>query len=454
MKEIDSSTFEQDSDIIHYQKINIFGDSDVGKSSLISLMEKYNDDNFKIEENENPKNNNNFVLNNEQSLIEQIKRVQISINETKDSFFNFYETNLDNYDDIKNNLEILLLQTEGIIIMWDSSKYKTFNNIENFLSIIQKGMQENKFRKVPIFVIENKKDLNANSSQDIEEKNKIKDSIEKIQKGKENSNIEFKEISLLNKDDFLELIIDINRNLNTHKENIINDNDVVNLVKFKVKPIPFSNNKNDIILIKCNFLGASNTGKTTFIKYIQGKENKTYISTVGIESLYFKANINKENAYIQITDTCGQERFHSITKNQLKNVDAILLFYDITNRESFKSLDYWFETINNSVDLKEIACILVANKIDESKNRNVSRKEGLDIAEQKRFKYYECSSLNGLNVYEILNELILEGYYKNCEKRNNQVDLNQSLERSNSHISFNDHNYLKEEKKEGDGCFC
>ena len=50
MLEINESPPEFDqknSDIIHYQKINIFGEAGVGKSSLISLMEKYDDVNKK-----------------------------------------------------------------------------------------------------------------------------------------------------------------------------------------------------------------------------------------------------------------------------------------------------------------------------------------------------------------------------------------------------------------------
>ena len=413
-------------------------------------MEKYNDDNFKIEE----KDLGNIILdsNNEQPLIEQIKRVKIPINEIKDLFLNLNEINLDNYDNIKINLDTLLLQTECIIIMWDCSKCKTFDNIPNFVSIINKGMQDNKFRKAPIFIIENKKDLDGKSSQDIEEKNKIKNSIEKIKK--ENKNIEFKEISLLEKNDILPLILDINRNLNNAKENNINDNDIVNLVKFKEKPIQFTNkNKNDNILIKCNFLGASNVGKTTFFKYIQGQANKNYISTLGIETLYFKVNINKINAYIQINDTCGQERFRSITKSQLNNIDVILLFYDITNRVSFDSLDYWLETINNSVDLKEIPLILIANKIDENKKRIVSKDDGLKIAEENGFKYFECSTLYGLNVYEILNILILEGY-KNYDKKHNQNNLNKSFESFSSQVNINESIDIKDDKKEKSESAC
>ena len=183
------------------------------------------------------------------NIIKEYKRVKIAINEQKDIFLNVYETNLDSYDSIKNNLDTLLLQTECIIIMWDCSKYETFDNIPNFYSTIDKGMQDNKFRKAPIFLIENKKDLNDKSSKDNLEKNKIKDFISKIKN--ENKNIVFRQISLLERDDFFDLILDINRSLINQKEKQTNKNDVVDLVKFKEKPItlPNKNKKNEFTLL-------------------------------------------------------------------------------------------------------------------------------------------------------------------------------------------------------------
>lgn len=59
-------------DMIHYHKINIFGEPDVGKTSLISLFENFNDNNFKIEVD----TARNSSFNEQSSIVEQIKKLE------------------------------------------------------------------------------------------------------------------------------------------------------------------------------------------------------------------------------------------------------------------------------------------------------------------------------------------------------------------------------------------
>ena len=212
MKYQPESIENKDFNIEHYKKINIFGDEGVGKSSLLSLIENYENDEFIIEKEKDKRYSSQISLesSNEQSnLVEQIKRKKIPINEENPLYVNIYETNLDNYDIIKMNLDTLLLQTECIILMWDCSKYDTFDNIHNLFYTINQGMKDCIFRTAPIFLIGNKSDLEVKSSQIKESENNIKDLIEKMKK--ENKNINYRNISLLEKDDFLGLILDINR---------------------------------------------------------------------------------------------------------------------------------------------------------------------------------------------------------------------------------------------------
>ena len=190
--------------IEHYKKINIFGEEGVGKSSLIALMEHYEDDNFNIEKEKDLLFSSQLSqdsFNNQSNLVDQVKRIKIPINEDNPLYVSLYETNLREYDLIKLNLDTLLLQTECVIIMWDNSKYDTFDNIYNLILTINEGMNDFIFRKAPIFLIKNKLDLEPNSNQSEEDGNDVNDSIEKIKN--ENPNIIFREISLLNRDNFL-----------------------------------------------------------------------------------------------------------------------------------------------------------------------------------------------------------------------------------------------------------
>ena len=409
--------------IEHYKKINIFGEEGVGKSSLIELMEHFKDDNFNIEKEKDLIYSSQLSqdsFNDQSNLVAQVKRIKIPINDDNPLYLSLYETNLGNYDLIKMNLDTLLFQTECVIIMWDNSKHDTFDNIYNLFGTINQGMNDFKYRKAPIFLIRNKLDLEPGSSQIKEAGNNIKNSKEKIKK--ENPNIIFREISLLNRDDFFQLVLDINRETSyaEQEKNFIN-NDATCLVKFKnykdSKEFEFVDN---LFEINCILLGHTCVGKTTFFNYFLGSNKKTNISSSSVEFLKLMAEVDKEQFYVKITDTLGQERFLSIGKQYIRNADGILLFFDVTREESFKNVDKWIEQIRENNDNCDI--ILLANKIDESDKREVSKKEAKEKAENYKIKYYECCCLNGLNLYEILNEIILAGY-RNYKKKENDEDF-------------------------------
>jgi len=438
------------SEIINYQKINIFGDEGIGKTTLISYMENYNCNNFQIiEKIEGDSKISIKSYKNTCSLVEQIKRIEISFKENKNLYFNVYETNLDRYDYIKMNLDTLLLQTECIIIMWDKSKSDTFDNIPNLISTINVGIKEKKFRDVPIFLIQNKIDLEIRDSIDNELENNIKDSIEKIKN--DNKNIIYKEISLLEKNDFYHLISDINRSINNSKklkESLNNYNNSY-LVKFK----NFKNISNEYeiidnnITINCVLLGHPCVGKTTFFNYFHNQkiENENiYLSTISVESLFLLAEVNNEKIYVKIYDTAGQERYNSIAKSYIRKADGILLFFDVTKKESFEDVDKWISTIEDTIG-NDSEVMLIANKIDVADNRVIYKKEGKEKANKYNLKYFECSCLNGINLYEILKEIILAGYYKYYEKNPSGIKLLKTIklnEKKNIHKRWS--NYCKD----------
>ena len=59
-------------------------------------------------------------------------------------------------------------------------------------------------------------------------------------------------------------------------------------------------------------------------------------------------------------DTAGQESYQSLSKIYYRGAQAILLTYNIANKESFDKLDYWLNQIRTEAD-SDALIILVGN---------------------------------------------------------------------------------------------
>ena len=453
MKEIDENEENQNEpDFIFYHKVNIFGDNGVGKSTLISRMENYgkNDNKDNNDNNESLINRNlsqmsvdSYTKSN--SIVEQIKKVKLVFNNKENNneplYLNVYETDLDRYNTIKMNLDTLLFQTHCIIIMWDNSEIDTFRNIDELISVIVNEIKEKIIRKIPIFLIRNKMDLkirissvSINNNESFNSNNEnlnnnINDSINQV-KEKYKDYITYKEISLLNDDGetFYKLISEIN-------DEILENTKHINLVKLHKDVIIKDNSNKNYSYKKYKFilLGHTEVGKTTFYNKIQGKEVDNLIAMVGIEGINILAEICNEKLLIELWDTAGQERFKSVTKAYFKGADGILLMFDVTNKESFKTVHDWYTSIEENKD-KDTKIILIGNKIDLNDKRVITKVEAKKLANKYKINYYESCCLNGLNVFEILNELILTSC--NINEYNNNRRGSFRLGKNNSKNKF------------------
>ena len=182
-------------------------------------------------------------------------------------------------------------------------------------------------------------------------------------------------------------------------------------------------NKNNRDKIKRTYislatLGNSNVGKTNIINNFLGLQfTDKNISTIGID---FKIkNVILENnskLKVKIWDTAGQERFRSMAFNFLKNIQGILLIYDLTDESSFISIDRWINNLENKLDIKNVPIILVGNKNDKEDERKISYEKGLKYAQKYNFKFFEMSAKTGENVNEAFLTLIHLYYDKNKEE--------------------------------------
>ena len=160
-------------------------------------------------------------------------------------------------------------------------------------------------------------------------------------------------------------------------------------------------------LYKILVIGDTSVGKTCFImRYADNIFQESYISTIGMD--YKLKNITLENGKLvklQIWDTAGQEKFHSITKSFYKGANGIILIYSVLDKNSLQNVKNWMESIKAQVP-ENVAIILIGNKKDDEEKREVSYEQGEDMAESYNLPFFECSAKTGENLDKAFDSLV------------------------------------------------
>jgi len=114
---------------------------------------------------------------------------------------------------------------------------------------------------------------------------------------------------------------------------------------------------------------------------------------------------NNSQFLIKIWDTCGQERFRSLTTNYYRHADGIVLVFDVNEIESFKNLKNWMKSVSENVNIS-IPIVVIANKIDLE--RNVSNRDIKQFHKDNKVEVFECSAKSGENTIEAFSYIIKE----------------------------------------------
>ena len=171
-------------------------------------------------------------------------------------------------------------------------------------------------------------------------------------------------------------------------------------------------------LLKYVIVGDSAVGKSNLLlRYSHGQFREEYQLTIGVEFGSNNISIDDKVYRVQIWDTAGQENFRSITRAYYKNSACALIVYDISKRQSFESISSWIEDCRDSSP-KSVFMVLVGNKCDLEKEREVSEEEGRILAEKNGMLFFETFAKTGKNVEEVFKESVRhiakkldEGYY-------------------------------------------
>ncbi|XP_041356349.1 ras-related protein rab-11.1-like isoform X1 [Gigantopelta aegis] len=166
---------------------------------------------------------------------------------------------------------------------------------------------------------------------------------------------------------------------------------------------------------KIVLVGDSGVGKTNLLsRFTRNEFNAESKSTIGVEFATRNVTIKGRTIRAQIWDTAGQERYRAITSVYYRGAVGALVVFDITKQQSFQNLEKWLEEIREHAD-QEVCIMLVGNKADLRHLRAVTTEDGRMLAEKSNYSFIETSALEGVNVGEAFNNLIVDIFKRQVE---------------------------------------
>ncbi|BFU20066.1 Rab family GTPase [Entamoeba histolytica HM-1:IMSS-B] len=167
-------------------------------------------------------------------------------------------------------------------------------------------------------------------------------------------------------------------------------------------------NTNRLTPLKLIVVGDSSVGKTSLIQMFANNQfSNSVVSTVGIDFLTKRYEVDGTTYKVQIWDTAGQEKFRTIITSYYRGVQGAVLIYDVTNKSTFDAINYWVKNVQEFGE-QVIGRILVGNKTDLEQHRTVSTEMGQSLADKIGIPFIETSAAKGENIQETFTCLIKE----------------------------------------------
>ena len=118
--------------------------------------------------------------------------------------------------------------------------------------------------------------------------------------------------------------------------------------------------------------------------------------------------IDDEVAVLDVLDTTGQEEYSAMREQYLRTGKGFLLLYSITSRWSFDEIKTFTSQILKIKDKDYFPMIIVGSKCKQVLERQVSFKEGQDLANSIGCPFLEADSSDGPSVERVFYDLVRE----------------------------------------------
>jgi len=161
--------------------------------------------------------------------------------------------------------------------------------------------------------------------------------------------------------------------------------------------------------IKLVLVGVGGVGKSaSTITYVSNIWVSEYDPTIE-DSHRKQVSIDDKVSMLDILDTAGQEEYESMQDQWFRTGEGFLCMYSITSRKSLSEIERLRNKILRIKDKPAVPMVLVGNKCDLVDEREVTEKDGKDVAAKfGGVPFFETSAKNHINIDESFEALVRE----------------------------------------------
>ncbi|CAE6439122.1 unnamed protein product [Rhizoctonia solani] len=194
-------------------------------------------------------------------------------------------------------------------------------------------------------------------------------------------------------------------------------------LKTDVTILPLGRDEDVYYQFKIIVIGPTCVGKTMLLQYFtkpSSDRKDTLEATTKYHLDISSRFISSDGTLLKaaLWDTVGQERYRALTQSIYRNVNGVLLVYNLTKKGTFEACEGWREELKEKVaNFDQVKVVLVGNQLDLEGQRDVSKEEAQAYADRHGFEFAEVSAKEGRNVEQTFQSL-MDAIFKNLSARN------------------------------------
>ncbi len=162
-----------------------------------------------------------------------------------------------------------------------------------------------------------------------------------------------------------------------------------------------SDDEGESLQYKVIVVGDGAVGKTSLInRFCEDAFQQSYKQTIGLDFYVKRLTLpGNVNVTMQIWDIGGQQIGGKMLNQYIFGSHAVVLAYDVTNADSFKNLEEWFQVVRGTFSGQQMPyCALTGNKIDLNHLRVVKAEKHSLFAVENQLVPFLVSAKSGEKV--------------------------------------------------------